>query len=199
MKHPMMKQLKKLGFYWGHPSLKYIDIKRLVSNIPAIVDLWLTIIVKWQPNHVICDLFFYVHNAINHGKYRGLNGSTVEIRCCADLPRLLAGTKNSPKSMCSHVIFIVFFNFLIEIAGGGGVNQFLLKIQSFWYIICLCRCSEQKGHQFLFSGIGWSVRATNSWLLRCVCNMDSYILERKCYNHLETRGVVIFKIERGKE
>ena len=36
--------------------------------------------------------------------------------------------KDSPKNLCSHVIFIVFFKFQIEIAGGDGINQFLLKI-----------------------------------------------------------------------
>jgi hypothetical protein len=30
-----------------------------------------------------------------------------------------------------HVIFIVFFKFLIEIAGGDGINQFLLKNRAF--------------------------------------------------------------------
>jgi hypothetical protein len=30
-----------------------------------------------------------------------------------------------------HVIFIVFFKFLIEIAGGDGINQFVLKIRAF--------------------------------------------------------------------
>ena len=33
-----------------------------------------------------------------------------------------------------------------------GVNHFIMKHRSFWYISCLCRCSEQKGHQFLIGG-----------------------------------------------
>ena len=51
-----------------------------------------------------------------------------------------------------HVIFIVFFKFWIEIAGGDGINQFLLKIWAFWCIICLCSCWEQKGHQKILKG-----------------------------------------------
>ena len=47
----------------------------------------------------------------SHGKYRGWNGSTVEISSWADLARPSAGIKNSPKNLCSHVIFIVFFKF----------------------------------------------------------------------------------------
>ena len=46
-----------------------------------------------------------------HGKYRGWNGSTVKISCWAVLAQLSAGIKNSPKNLCSHVIFIVFFKF----------------------------------------------------------------------------------------
>ena len=38
----------------------------------------------------------------------------------------------------------------MEIAGCDGINQFILKIWAFWYIICLC--SEQKGHQYFFCG-----------------------------------------------
>jgi hypothetical protein len=44
-----------------------------------------------------------------------------------DLARLSTGIKNSQKSMCSHIIFLFSLN-LDEIAGGDGVNQFLLKI-----------------------------------------------------------------------
>jgi hypothetical protein len=80
-------------------------------------------------------------DAIMHEKYRGWNGSTVEISCWADLARPLAGIKNSPKNLCSHVI-----------AGGDGINQFLMKIWAFWYIICLFSCSEQKYHQFFIGG-----------------------------------------------
>ena len=64
----------------------------------------------------------------NHGKYRGWNGSTVEISCWADLPQPLAGIKNSPKNLCSHVIFIVFFKFEIEIVGGDGINPHQLEL-----------------------------------------------------------------------
>ena len=60
-----------------------------------------------------------------------------------------------------HVIFIVFFKFLIEIAGGDGINQFLLKIRAFWCIICLCSCSEQKSHQF-FLKVSHSITVTSS-------------------------------------
>ena len=45
-----------------------------------------------------------------HGKYRGWNGSTVEISCWADLARQSAGIKTAQKNLCSYVIFIVFFN-----------------------------------------------------------------------------------------
>ena len=61
----------------------------------------------------------------------GMAGSTVEISCWVDLARSSAGMKNGPKNLCSHVIFIVFFKFCIEIAGGDGINQFLLKIRAF--------------------------------------------------------------------
>jgi hypothetical protein len=74
-----------------------------------------------------------MHHGRIHGKYRRWNGSTVEISCWADLARPLAGIKNSPKKLLlpCHVIFIVFFKFLLEIAGGDGINQFLLKIRAF--------------------------------------------------------------------
>ena len=42
----------------------------------------------------------------------------------------------------------------------SNINQFLLKIRAFWYIICLCSCSEQKGHQFLIRS-GSAVRPWN--------------------------------------
>ena len=77
--------------------------------------------------------------------------------------------KNSPKNVCSHVIFIVFF-FKKEIAGGDGINQFLLKTQNFLYRICLCSC-RKKGHNFLLVTVHnevdrWSVRAKGqSWNL----------------------------------
>ena len=51
-------------------------------------------------------------DSTQHGKYWGWNGSTDEISCWADLAWPLAGIKNSRKNLCSHVIFIVFFNFL---------------------------------------------------------------------------------------
>ena len=54
------------------------------------------------------------------------NGSTD----WADLAQPSAGIKNSPKNLCSHVIFIVFF-IQIEIVGGDGINQFVLKIRAF--------------------------------------------------------------------
>ena len=45
-------------------------------------------------------------------------------------------------------------------AGGDGINQFLLKIRTFLCIICLCSCSEQKGHQFFIEGKPWPYIAT---------------------------------------
>ena len=39
--------------------------------------------------------------------------------------------KEQPKKLCSHVIFIVFFKFLIEIAGGDGINQLFSEIRAF--------------------------------------------------------------------
>ena len=56
--------------------------------------------------------------------------------------------KKPSKKLVNHVILIVSFKFQIEIAGGDGIYQFPLKIQAFFYGICLCRCSEQKGHHF---------------------------------------------------
>ena len=78
-----------------------------------------------QPTQLIVDP--------NHGKYREWNGNTFEISCWADLAQPSAGIKNSPKNLCGHVIFIVFFKLQIEIAGGDGdgTNQFILKIQAF--------------------------------------------------------------------
>ena len=57
------------------------------------------------------QLWKFFANGSDHGKYWELNGSTVEISCWAYLAWLLAGMKNSPKNLCSHVIFIVFFKF----------------------------------------------------------------------------------------
>ena len=47
-----------------------------------------------------------------------------------DLAWLSTGIKNSQKSMCSHIIFIVFFKFQMENAGGDGFNEFLIDIIS---------------------------------------------------------------------
>ena len=66
-------------------------------------------------------------NVLFHGKYRGWYGSIVEICCWADLARLSAGIKNSPKNLCGHVIFIVFFKYQIKIAGGDGINHFFFE------------------------------------------------------------------------
>ena len=61
---------------------------------------------RWSKFPLIVAWFY-------RGKYRGWNGSTVEISCWADLARLSAGIKNNPKNFCSHVIFIVLFKFYI--------------------------------------------------------------------------------------
>ena len=66
---------------------------------------------------------------LDHGKYRGWNDSTVKISCWTNLAWLSAGINNGPKNMCTHVIFIVFFEFYLEIGGGDGVNQVFLKIR----------------------------------------------------------------------
>jgi hypothetical protein len=42
----------------------------------------------------------------------------------------ITGIKNGTKNLCSHVIFIVFFKFLVEIAGGDGINHFFFENQS---------------------------------------------------------------------
>ena len=34
-----------------------------------------------------------------------------------------AGTKNSPKSLWSHVLFVIYIKFQIKNAGGEGFNQ----------------------------------------------------------------------------
>ena len=57
----------------------------------------------------------------------------------------------SPNNKC-HVIFIVFSKFYIKSAGGDGKFVVINKFRAFWCIICLCSCSEQKGHQFFLKG-----------------------------------------------
>ena len=68
-------------------------------------------------------------------------------------PRSLAGilvwSVKWLKKLILHVILVIYFKFWIENAYGECFHQFLLDIGSFWYIIYLCRCSEQKGHQSL--------------------------------------------------
>ena len=55
--------------------------------------------------------------------------------CCQailpNLARLGLVIKIKTNSMCSHVIFIVFFKFYMENAGGDGFNEFLMDIPSF--------------------------------------------------------------------
>ena len=63
------------------------------------------------PRNESNDIPVFEFLALIHGKYRRWNGSTVEISCWADLAQPSAGIKNSPKNLCSHIIFIVFFKF----------------------------------------------------------------------------------------
>ena len=67
---------------------------------------------------------------------------------------LLAVIKFKTNCKCSHIIFIAFFTFWIENAGGDGFNQFLKNILLFWCTICLLGCSDQKCHQ---KNIGGSI------------------------------------------
>jgi hypothetical protein len=70
------------------------------------------------------------------GSYENLVGtSEVSVSSCCQvvlpsLARLGPVIKIKTNSLCSHVIFIVFF-FKIENAGGDGFNEFLMDIPSF--------------------------------------------------------------------
>ena len=74
---------------------------------------------KWNSQHSIYwpGNKWQKYNGLDpsHGKYRGWNGSTFEINCWADLAQPSARIRNSPKNLCSHFIFIIFFEFYIEI------------------------------------------------------------------------------------
>lgn len=41
------------------------------------------------------------------------------------------------KSKCHYVIFVIFFQFLVENGGGDDFNQFFTRLWLFWYIVCL--------------------------------------------------------------
>ena len=66
------------------------------------------------------------------------------------------GHRRGPKTVLAqtaeitkcHVIFIVFFKFWIEIAG-GGINHFFFE-NPIWCMICLCSYSDQKGNQSFY-------------------------------------------------
>ena len=76
-------------------------------------------------------------NITSHGKYRGWNGSTIAISCWVNLARPSAGIKKQPKNMGRYVVFIVFFKLYLEISGGDGVNQFIVKIHSHIAIVVM--------------------------------------------------------------
>ena len=81
-----------------------------------VFDLKCWVLTHWSLLVNVLEKGSQIQNVVeslgtNHGKYRGRNGSTVKISCWADLARPSAGIKNSPKNLCSHVIFIVFFKF----------------------------------------------------------------------------------------
>ena len=109
-------------------------------------------------------------------KYRGWYSSTIVFSCWANLTWPLAETKNRTKIIYSHVIFNVFFMFWKENTCGDGSNQFLwgyYLIQSFWYKICLCRCSEQKGRHFYLvavnnKAIGGRLPLESNWQSRAM-------------------------------
>ena len=46
--------------------------------------------------------------------------------------------KNSPRNLCSHVIFIVFFNYLIEIAGGDVFVAVQNKKVTIFLLVAVC-------------------------------------------------------------
>jgi hypothetical protein len=63
----------------------------------------------------------------------GSSTSKTSINKCSaavlpSLPQLGPVIKIKTDFMCNHVIFIVFFKFQIENAGGDGFNEFLMDI-----------------------------------------------------------------------
>ena len=60
-------------------------------------------------------------SGLTQDKYSGRNSSSVIFSYWDDFARSLAGTKNSPKSMCSHVIFVIHFQFQVKNSGGEDI------------------------------------------------------------------------------
>ena len=85
-----------------------------------------------------------------------------------DLAWLMAGIKNSPKNLYSHVIFVVLF----RIATGDGINQLLLKIREFLFII-ICLLTMRSA---------LAVRPCPSWFV-------FYLLNKQKFN---SRDFIIF-------
>ena len=96
-------------------KIKIKETEKKCSESNRIPDggwAWMVVFGSFMCNVVLGNILFYLGMYdVFHGKYRGWNGSTVEISCWADLARPSAGIKNSLKNLCSHVIFIVFFKF----------------------------------------------------------------------------------------
>ena len=71
--------------------------------------------------------------------YQSLYAPLVRLQPVSELRRAESCHRREPKTVPTqtaeitkcHVISIVFFKFQIEIAGGDGINQFLLKIRAF--------------------------------------------------------------------
>ena len=108
--------LTSLFYYIFSYYLQYTLLRYILFQYyrPLIIQGRLEVIdIGGRPNPTLADLAaiskVYIFQSMKHGKYRGWNGSTVEISCWANLARPLAGMKSSPKNLCSHVIFIVFF------------------------------------------------------------------------------------------
>ena len=77
--------------------------------------------------------------------WREMNSRIVVFRCWANFARLWARTKTSPKSTCSHIIFVVYFKFWIKNSGGEDFNQILMNIPSFW---CIFVCVAELDHTY---------------------------------------------------
>ena len=61
-----------------------------------------------------------------------------------------------PAEITKHdAIFIVFFKFLIEIAGGVGINQFLLKMHFNVWFVCVAE-SDHTYHQGYILPLIWA-------------------------------------------
>ena len=133
----------------GKPSYFY-SLKNMDKSLPA-TDFWLfsydlmsgSSVYVWRasvvaligqsavPWHVTRPRYNARDgNRCIHEKYKGWNSSTIVFSCWADL------AQPSAQKTCAD---------MIKSASGDGFNQFLLDIPSLWYIICICRCSVQKG------------------------------------------------------